>query len=127
MRWRAARALLGAMRTSALPLLVILSACGTYYSKTVERGDPGQEISYVSRGDGTQIGYVADRSTETCWFVYGTEISPMHCCDTRKFKPITSLITWENDELCAARERARAGDLAAEPNALAAPPAPTKR
>jgi hypothetical protein len=107
------------MRTSLLPLLVLLSGC-FYRSMTVERGDAGQEIVLVTRGHGTQLGYIADRATETCWFAYGAEaIGQMNCCDTRKFKEITKFITWENDELCAARERARVGDADLEAATMA--------
>ena len=102
------------MRTFLLSALLLLSACFQYRSAAIERGDAGQEIVLVTRGHGTQIGYVADRATETCWFAYGAEIAPMHCCDTRKFKEITKFITWENDALCAARERARAADAELE-------------
>jgi hypothetical protein len=110
------------MRTSLLPLLLFVSGCFQFRSTSIERGDAGQEIILVTRGHGTQIGYVADRATETCWFAYGANIAPLHCCDARKFKNITKFITWENDALCAARERARAADTDLE-----AATTPTKR
>ena len=102
------------MRTFLISALFLLSACFQYRSTAIERGDAGQEIILVTRGHGTQIGYVADRATETCWFVYGTNIAPIHCCDARKFTNITKFITWENDQICAARERSRATDAELE-------------
>jgi hypothetical protein len=123
MRVRPRRALVLRMRTALLLALPLLPAC-MYRSTTIERGDPGQEITLVTRGEGTTIGYVADRATETCWFVYGEQLGNMHCCDMRKFKKATSVITWESDETCAARDRARAAALASELEVATPVPAP---